>query len=386
MRLFRSALALVATLFFLCPAPAQGQKGSVQRTFDRVLGPSRSLDRNVVYVPAPRWTVALTGDLRQASFAQTQDFVLPSAKLAPSGELIVEEVPVRVSVDVPGKLSTGIGLQVGYGDLSFSLSKNLGGEGTDNAFSFDYQSAGAALQAQFFSHSGQMRYHQIIGEEGHWSHWEDDGMTEKPGQVRSFLLDAFYAFNRRTFAYSAAYRGNLFQKRSAGSWMFGSKVILGEYRIDPEELISMMINGQARQTTAQVSLGGGYSYNLVPYHRQPYAERDKGLRNLTINLTFLPVVTFFNQFSSTAYNDLEDGVYTRVDKDVRNGRLQVNYVARVGIGYTHGLFSVNLSASNNDYSYRGTSSIIYGGILNDDVQTEGKFFRWTTSLRLGMRF
>lgn len=28
--------------------------------------------------------------------------------------------------------------------------------------------------------------------------------------------------------------------------------------------------------------GGGYSFNLVPYHRQPTGDRDKGLRNLTI--------------------------------------------------------------------------------------------------------
>ena len=386
MRLSHSALALAATLSFLCAAHAQEQKSFVQRTLDRVLTPSRSLDPNVIYVPAPRWTLALTGDLRQARFSQTQDFSLPSAKLSPSGEMIIEEIPVHISVNLQGKIDKGIGIQAGYGDLCLSLSKNFGGEGTDRIFSVDFQSAGYALQAQYFSYSNPVNYHQIFGEEGHWAHRDEDGMTEKPGQLRSFLVDAFYAFNRRSFAYSAAYRGNLFQKRSAGSWMFGSKVILGEYRIDPEEEIAHWVNGQARQTTAQVSLGGGYSYNLVPFHRQPYAERDKGLRNLTINLTFLPMVTFFNQFTSTAYNDLENGVYTSVDKDVRNGKLQVNYVARIGIGYTYNLFTVNLSASNNDYSYRGISSITYGGFESDAVETRGSFFRWTTTLRLGMRF
>ena len=314
MRHFLPALALVATLSFLCPANAQGQKGSVSRTLDRILAPSRALDPNAVYVPAPRWTVALTGDLRQATFSQTQDFSLPSAKLGPDGEMIVEETPVNVSVYVKGQVGTGIGVQVGYGDLCLSLSRNLGGEGSDEVYSFDYPSAGYALQAQYFSYLNPVNYHQIFGEEGDWRYREDDGITEKPGQIRSFLLDAFYAFNRRTFAYSAAYRGNLFQKRSAGSWMFGGKVILGDYRIDPEEEIAHWVNGQSRQGTAQVSLGGGYSYNLVPFHRQPYGERDKGLRNLTINMTFLPMVTFFNQFSSTAYHDLENGVYKEVDK------------------------------------------------------------------------
>ena len=386
MRLSRLTLAVLAAFSILCPAHAQGQKSPARRTLNRILGPSRALDRNAVYVPAPRWTFALTGDLRQATFSQTQDFVLPSAKLGSDEQLIVEYTPIKLSVNVRGKVGTGIGLQVGYGDLCLSLSKNLGGEGTDNAYSFDYQSAGGALQAQFFSHSDLVHYHQTISEEGHWAYWEDDDITENPGQIRSFLLDAFYAFNRRTFAYSAAYRGNLFQKRSAGSWMFGSKVILGEYRIDPEEEVAQWVNGQARQTTAQVSLGGGYSYNLVPFHRQPYAERDKGLRNLTINLTFLPMVTFFNQFTSTAYHDREGDVYTHIDKDVRNGRLQVNYVARIGIGYSYNLFSVNLSASNNDYSYQGISSLTYGGFLSDNVETKGSFFRWTTTLRLGMRF
>ena len=386
MRHFLPAIALVATLSFLCPANAQGQKGSVSRTLDRILAPSRALDPNAVYVPAPRWTVALTGDLRQATFSQTQDFSLPSAKLGPDGEMIVEETPVNVSVYVKGKVGTGIGVQVGYGDLCLSLSRNLGGEGSDEVYSFDYQSAGYALQAQYFSYLNPVNYHQIFGEEGDWRYREDDGITEKPGQIRSFLLDAFYAFNRRTFAYSAAYRGNLFQKRSAGSWMFGGKVILGDYRIDPEEEIAHWVNGQSRQGTAQVSLGGGYSYNLVPFHRQPYGERDKGLRNLTINMTFLPMVTFFNQFSSTAYHDLENGVYKEVDKYVSNGKLQVNYVARLGIGYTYNLFSVNLSASNNDYSYSGNSSVVYRGYQTDDVKTEGKYFRWTATLRLGMRF
>ena len=386
MRHIFPALALVATLSFLCPADAQGQDSPSHRLLDKILAPSRALDPNAIYVPAPRWTFAVTGDLRQASFSQTQDFFLSSAKLDPNGEMIIQETPVHLSANLRGKLGTAAGVQVGYGDLCFSLSKNLGGEDTEHVFSFDYQSAGYALQVQYFSYLNPVNYHQTFAEEGDWAYRDEDGMTENPGQLRSFLVDAFYAFNRRTFAYSAAYRGNLFQKRSAGSWMFGSKVILGEYRIDPEEEVAQWVNGQARQTTAQVSLGGGYSYNLVPFHRQPYAERDKGLRNLTINLTFLPMVTFFNQFSSTAYYDLENGVYTHVDKDIRNGKLQVNYVARIGIGYSYNLFSVNLSASNNDYSYQGISSLTYGGFLSDAVETKGSFFRWTTTLRLGMRF
>ena len=158
MRLFHTALTLVATLSFLCPAYAQGQKGVAHRALDRIHAQSRVLDPNAIYVPAPRWTFALTGDLRQATFTQTQDFFLPSAKLGPDGEMIIKENPVHLSANLRGKIDKGLGIQVGYGDLCLSLSKNIGGERTDQIVSVDFQSAGYALQAQYFSYSNPVNY------------------------------------------------------------------------------------------------------------------------------------------------------------------------------------------------------------------------------------
>lgn len=383
----KKTLIILAAICALscCLAEAQGKKSVVGRAVERVLSPARGYDPDVIYQPVPRWTFALTGDLRQARFTQKQAFDLPSARSGPSGELVIEQIPVSVSSKLQGKIDKGIGIQAGYGDLSLALSKKFHGEGTDNVFSFDYLSAGYAFQVQFFDFSNPVNYHLNFAEEGHWAYRDEDDMTENPGRMRSFIMDAFYSFNQRTFAYSAAYKGNIFQRRSAGSLMFGSKVILGEYTIDPEEEIAAWTSGQSKQTSAQVSFGGGYSYNFVLFHRQPYAERDKGLRNLTINLTALPMVTIFNQFTSTAYH-LEDGSYKETDKDVMNGKLLVNYVARIGVSYTYGLFTINLSASNDDFSYKGTSSLTYRGYKSNDVQTTGNFFRWMTALRVGMRF
>ncbi|MBR3285099.1 MAG: hypothetical protein IKI70_02340, partial [Bacteroidales bacterium] len=135
-----------------------------------------------------------------------------------------------------------------------------------------------------------------------------------------------------------------------------SKIIMGEYKIDPAEKLSELTGLQARQTSAQVSFGGGYSYNFVPFHRQPYAEREKGLRNLTINLTFLPMFTFFNQFTNTSYGLTEEGTGLEVkEKTVMNGKLLVNYVARAGISYSYDLFTANLYVSNDSFSYKGLS-------------------------------
>jgi hypothetical protein len=279
-----------------------------------------------------------------------------------------------------------MGIQAGYGNLSLALSKKIQGKGKDDFFSFDYLSAGFAVQMQYFNLTQPVTYNYTIGEEGHWAYSEQLGTTENPGNLRTFIVDAFYAFNRRTFAYSAAYKGNLFQRRSAGSWLFGSKLILIDYGIDPSEPIAGWAGQQSRQTSAQVSFGGGYSYNLVPLHRQPTGDRDKGLRNLTVNATFLPMVTLFNQFTSRAFQPDENGTYTEFHKSVMNGKLLINYVARAGISWSYDLFTANLSASMDSFSYKGKSQMSVDGMIADNVSTSGRFARYTVALRLGLRF
>lgn len=387
MRLFRNILTSVLILTSLLQAGAQERKGFIGRTLDKIVAPSRELDPNAVYQPEPRWTFALTGDLRKAEVSQGQKFRLPSAVLGPDDEMIISWTPVSFSSLLEADVNKAVGIQAGYGNLAIALSNTFRGKGTENVFSFDYLSAGHALQVQFFNLSNLVNYQMIYSTEDEWNYREEDGFTEEPGNMRALIVDAFYAFNRRSFAYSAAYKGNLFQKKSAGSWMFGAKVILGEYNIAPSEYIAGMTGGQARQTSAQVSFGGGYSYNLVPYHRQPYAQRDKGLRNLTVNLTLIPMVTLFNQFTSTAYQENYDtNVYEQTDKDVMNGKLLINYVARLGIGYSFDLFTLNLSASNDNFSYKGTSNFYFMGYEDNNVETGGRFSRWMISLRLGKRF
>ena len=280
----------------------------------------------------------------------------------------------------------GVGIQAGYGNLGLSLSKKIKGKGKDDYFSFDYAAAGFGVQVQYFNLLQPVTYQYTVGDEGHWAYMDQTGTTENPGNLRTFIVDAFYAFNRRTFAYSAAYKGNLFQRRSAGSWMFGSKLILGDYGIDPSEPIAGWAGQQSLQTSAQVAFGGGYSYNFVPYHRQPTGDRDKGLRNVTINATVLPMVTLFNQFTSKAFRLGEDGKYSEFHKSVMNGNLLVNYVARVGIGWSYDLFTANLSVSMDSFSYKGNSEMSVGDFIADKVATSGRFARYSLALRLGKRF
>ena len=385
MRRRKGFLTFVMALGLLCSAGAQEQTGFIARTIDKLKAPLRELDPAAIYQPEPRWTFALTGDFHQAGITQDIAYTVGVGMTDDVDNVYMEDVPATISSKLISNVDNSIGFQAGYGSLSLALNKQISKSKDDQTFSFDYQSAGYALQVQFFNLSHPVSYHSIVADPSHWGYHEWDETTLDPGHFRSLIVDAFYAFNRRTFAYSAAYKGNMFQKRSAGSWMFGTKVILGEFAVEPDEPIVSWAGGLGRQTSAQVSFGGGYSYNLVPLHRQPYADRDKGLRNLTMNVTFLPMVTLFNQFTGTTYFWDLDGNYTE-RKDIMNGKLLVNYVARVGVSYSHDLFTVNLSASHDSFSYKGTTSILLFGVDQNGIRTHGNFSRWTVALRLGKRF
>ena len=382
MKLNRILLTLAAVTLLV---PARAQESGFRAFIDRIAGPSPELDPEAIYQPQPRFHFALTGDIRKANMDEEKLFQVGVGHFD-GYNVTFEEIPARISSSMSSDLDKAVGFQAGYGNLGLALSKKIKGQGKDDYFSFDYLSAGFAVQVQYFNLLQPVTYRYTMGEEGHWAYSDQEGTTENPGNLRTFIVDAFYAFNRRTFAYSAAYKGNLFQRRSAGSWMFGSKLILGDYGIDPSEPIAGWAGQQSLQTSAQVAFGGGYSYNLVPYHRQPTGDRDKGLRNLTVNATFLPMVTLFNQFTSKAFRLGENGKYSEFHKSVMNGKLLVNYVARIGIGWSYDLYTANLSVSMDSFSYKGNSEMSVGDIIADKVATSGRFARYTFAVRVGKRF
>ena len=379
----------LALLFLLpaCSFPAFSQRSDSfwGKIVDLISAPSMELDPSAVYQPAARWNVAVSGELHQARI--TQENKIDFSYLFDEEDGGRTNLHAFTSTKLLGGVDKVIGLQVGYGNLSLGWNQRVGGDGvgSNTSFSFDYLAPGYALQLQYFDFRRPVDYEMGIQLGEGWDDLEDSGQTEKPGRMTTFIADAFYAFNRRSFAYSAVYKGNVVQRRSAGTWMFGIKYLQGLVEYDPDELIiSDLLFGLVRQDTRQASFGGGFSYNLVPFHRQPGAD-GKGLRNLTINLTAIPMVTLFNQFSSSMMNIYleEDPVLT---KNVINGKLHVNYVFKAGAIYSWDRFFIGVSGSYDSYNYRGSTDIpqVYSDsdVDFDKIHSSGRFSRWSASLKL----
>ena len=376
------------TLLVLLPAcclPASSQKPDTfwKKIVDMFSAPSRELDPNAVYQPAPSWNIAVSGALNRAEISQEN---VLDCIYTPG----YEDDPVNYSMQaytstkLLGGLDKVIGLQVGYGNLSLGWNQRIGGDkaSTNTSFSFDYLAPGYALQLQYFDFRRPIDYEMRISVDDDWD-FEDSGKTDKPGRMTSFIADAFYAFNRRSFAYSAVYKGNVVQRRSAGTWMFGIKYLQGRVEYDPDEFIADLMFGLVQQDTRQVSFGGGFSYNLVPFHRQPGTD-GKGLRNLTLNLTAIPMVTLFNQFSSSMRNDVleENPVWF---KNVMNGKLHVNYVLKAGAIYSWDRFYIGITGSYDSYNYKGATGIPEEmadfETEYDYIRSSGLFSRWSASLK-----
>ena len=385
----RKTLALLVLLPSCClPGYSQRPDSFWKKIVNVISAPSMELDPVAVYQPAPRWSVAVSGELHQAGI--TQDSLLDCTFTydeEEGGDTI--DVQAITSNRLLGGLDKGIGLQVGYGNLSLGWNQRIGGDksSTNTTFSFDYLAPGYALQLQYFDFRRPVDYDMKILLADALA-LDESGQTEKPGRMTTFIADAFYAFNRRSFAYSAVYKGNVVQRRSAGTWMFGVKYLQGQVEYDPDEFIADLMFGMVRQDTRQISFGGGFSYNLVPFHRQPGPD-GQGLRNLTFNLTAIPMVTLFNQFSSTLSNDLEEGDPV-LTTNVMNGKMRLNYVLRAGAIYSWDRLFVGVSGSYDSYNYQGSTNVPEEmSDLNfhfDKIQSSGRFSRWSASLKLCVKF
>ena len=156
--------------------------------------------------------------------------------------------------------------------------------------------------------------------------------TDYPADLREIQLDGYYAFNRRRFAYTAVYGGNVVQRRSAGSWMLGMKYLYGRVKFDSREtLFPSYVGGITRFATHQLSVGGGYSYNLVVLNRDERGPRLQGLRNLTFNATVMPMVTVLNPLTVYYDENLLEWFGYEADHRTYKPHPQLNYTAMVGM-------------------------------------------------------
>ena len=345
----------------------------MKRVFTRLFFPPANRDTAAVWQPRPRWNVTLSGELRQTGVFQSLSTV--------SGG-----IPIAMESRLQERLYTGAGAAFGFGGWSFGLSRQIGRSAlSSKSNSFEYCGTGLGFAISYYDIHQPIDYTVTLGTPDNLLAGSGHGTTAYPGRMKMVIAETVYAFNRHDFALNAVYKGNKLQRRSAGSWMLSAKYVQGEVSSDPREKISDVLFGVHRQATAQASLGGGYSYNFVVLHHQGVSDV-KGLRNLSFNLSGMPLVTLYDRHVvDRAVTDPVMGKVTSEKSYRLKSTLRLNYVARAGVGFAWDRFFLSATGQYDIFSFRGTTEIA-GSATPLKVKAAGRFSKWSTVFKLNVRF
>jgi hypothetical protein len=289
-----------------------------------------------------------------------------------------------------------IGLEVGYGNVGFGYGLEVGPKSAwkKSAFAFNIVGKSWGARLNYFKITNPFITGLTLGTEGDEYYQHDEFISEESAALKSFAIDGYYVFNNKCFAYPAAYKIGLVQRRTAGSWMLTARYMQGSLYNSPEASWDSY-NMLDCFSTMQASIGGGYSVNFVLWHKDPTDPRDQGLRNLTINLTAMPVITFFNYLKTTSYEygfDEETGeIYNAGEKVSKIWCYPMpNYIGSAAIGFTFNRFFFSTQFTYNRFYFRSRDAFDASQMdipdYVDDLNFRGTFHDWMLKGLLVYRF
>lgn len=379
--MFVKKALLVISLGAVCfQAAAQG--GIIDRLvksfFDKVAGPDPRFDSAYVTRPVLPWSFSLETTLISTGSDLTSDLKVTDYTV-PNSPVVNAVLESRMQRHLHKK----VGGSIGYGSLNLSGAVEVGSRnpGKNTFFSFSVRQPSFGAKVQFFkTHEYVDGILDIEGASTPYTFTSD-----YPGMMRTLTLDAYYLFNHRRFSYTAATEGNFVQHRSAGSWMAIAKYQQGDMYLDQADKFMLSFsNGLCRYTTRQISLGAGYSFNYVPIHRNVSDHLSgKGFRNLTINLSAIPMASLYNHLNT--YSILQEDASS--GKSSFDGRIVPAFIVRGGLCLSRDRFSFVASASYNRFGFNGLPSVVWedGHRLKTDIDTDGVFYDLTAKFSVIVR-
>lgn len=356
------------------------------------------VDTNYIKTPCQPWQISVTSRVSQTD--------LQMHSIVDGGELFDGEgsMPFIRGVGdmatdprIMTKVSTSLGVKVGYKGLSASYSFPIGGDKSQN---ITLKSAGRWYAVNLRWHKFKtktVRTHYAGAVQGRevedydeatedfkfsdWGEsygWDETEKEQLPSNmsITTLIFDGFYIFNHKKFSYAAAYNQKTIQARSAGSPIAGVMGYYADFKYnDPRnaELIYWM-DGIGRLRQYQLAVGAGYAYNFVP------------AKGWLISAMAMPMLTMVNRTRINTYNsnfkDLakdnllayiiveamkEEGVEGLDDVDFdfsddceiqstgvhsRNNRLALNFTTRLSVTYNWKRYFVNANGQFNNFNYK----------------------------------
>lgn len=342
----------------------------------KATAPDKSLDSAYVLQPRLKWMIATEGNTIHTGVDLTSDITVSDF----TGN-DASTIKGTMEIGMSNRLYKKVGLSAAYGTLGGGFGVELGKKTSERNTFFNIGTLGSfyGFQVQYY------RTHQQIYGSLALEGFEPIGLSSRyPGEMRSFALGGFYAFNRHKFVLASAYAGRLLQRRSTGSWLVTAKYMQGDFSLDPEERVfTEQLKDLNRYSTLQFSLGGGYSFNWVLLHREPYDyDNWRGLRNLTMNATFFPMVSFLNHIQT------EQGEKPSLQVVRYVGQPTLTPVVLGALCYAWSRYYLTVQATYSRFGFQGADTDVEQEEehLRTKIRTQGVFYDLSAKLQFGVRF
>ena len=363
------------------------------------------VDTNYVKAPKQPWQVSV-----KSRVAQTD---LQMLSTIDGGELFDGEgiMPFLQGVGdmdmdtrIRTKVSTSIGVKVGYKGLSISYSFPVGGDKSQNltlrsvgrwySLNLRWHKFKSNTMENHFSGAVKTRSIEHYDEEtgdvtytdwGETHQWDEtfDEQLSSPISIKTLIFDGFYIFNHKKFSYAAAYNQKTIQVRSAGSPLVGLMGYYADFDYADKrnaETIYLM-DGIGRLRQYQLAIGGGYAYNFVPAkgwlisamampmvtlvnrtHINTYSTNFKEIANT--NLFELIILEFLHAqgISVEGYEFADNYKIQSTGEHSCNNRVALNFTARLSLTYNWSRYFFNVNGQFNNFNYRHNAM---HGHLND---------------------
>ena len=378
---------LIVVLMFAA-LTAHGQEVTFWHKVNHIFTKPADVDTMVVFQPKAGFSLGLFTTGQKAGFDVDVNYMIDFANN--------ERMAGLSQYSLSENLCKKIGLEVGYGKVSLGYSLEVGPRSAWKKSAFGLGIIGKSWGAKF-------NYSKItnpfissltVGQEGAEGYFHDEIITKEAAVLKNFTIDGYYVFNNKRFAYPAAYKIGLIQRHTAGSWMLTARYMQGSLYNSPDASWDTY-NMLDCFSTMQASIGGGYSVNFVLWHKDPIGSRDQGLRNLTLNLTAMPVITLVNYLKTKSY---EYG-YDEVTSEVYNTGEKVskiwcypmpNYIGSAAVGLTMWRFFFSTQFTYNRFYFRSRDAFDVSQFdfpdYVDDISFRGIFHDWMLKGILIYRF
>ena len=229
---------LLAVIVLLTAQTSEATAQDVLQRIDSLLSRryyKGDLDTTYIVRPQTKWTV-------------TARFNVSGAKIEAEGMDNGQHFKSEMEADRKATLSVGVSY------LGFSLSAALNPAKLMGKY--------RDFELNFNSYGRRFGFDIIYQDAKNFTGWHDhEGMEriELPDgmlKVRTLNVNAYYAFNSRSFSYPAAFSQSYIQRRSAGSFLLAASGMRQHATLDWDQEMQLKMTN--------IALGAGYGYNYVP--------------------------------------------------------------------------------------------------------------------------